>query len=93
MVAFALAAISEGQIIKKGYDGSLMPGMVRPALVSCQVYTMRSITVIVETTAITQSTAPIRVVNPPIINKTRRSGRSMKPTLQRGMSDSARALA
>ncbi len=70
-----------------------MPGMVRPAFVSCQVKTMRSMTVIVETTAITHNTAAMRFVIPPMISRTSRSGRSMKPTLQSGMSDSARALA
>jgi len=70
-----------------------MPGSTRPARVSCHVYTIRWITVIVDTTAITHSTGPMRVNSPPIISSTSRSGRSINPTLHNGISDSARARA
>ena len=48
-------------------------------------------TVSVATIAMTQSAGAMRLNNPPMISRTMRSGRSMKPTLQRGIKDSARA--
>ena len=48
-------------------------------------------TVTTDSTPITHMTAAMRLVKAPIMKRTMRSGRSMKPTLQRGMSDSARA--
>ena len=45
----------------------------------------------VDSTAITQSTGAIRLNTAPMISSTRRSGRSIKPTLQVPISDSARA--
>ena len=45
----------------------------------------------VEIVAITQSTCAMRLKTPPMISSTSRSGLSMKPTLQDGISDSARA--
>jgi hypothetical protein len=54
---------------------------------------MRSATVKIERIRITHSAAPMRLVKAPIMNRTIRSGRSMKPTLHFSMSDSARARA
>src|ERR1019366_3739827 len=48
-------------------------------------------TVMVLSAAITHSTGPMRLNSAPMMISTMRSGRSMKPTLQLGMSDSARA--
>ena len=48
-------------------------------------------TVTIESTPITHMTAAMRFVNAPIMKSTMRSGRSMKPTLHFGISDSARA--
>ena len=50
-------------------------------------------TVTVESTAISHSTGAMRLNAPPMISSTSRSGRSMKPTLQAGISASARARA
>src|SRR6266446_8169282 len=72
---------------------SLIPGRTRPARVSCQVKYMRWMTVRVETTAMTQRTGPMRLKIPPMMSRTMRSGRSIKPTLHKGMRDSARARA
>jgi len=38
-------------------------------------------------------TGPMRLKTPPMMRRTMRSGRSMKPTLHKGMRDSARARA
>ena len=62
-----------------------------PRAIPARCKTTRWITVIVDIVAITQSTGAIRLNNPPSIKSTSRSGRSMNPTLQSGISDSARA--
>src|SRR5258708_38621847 len=89
--AFVMGLFFHPEQVRKGQRDRRIPGSVRPALVSCQVWTMRWMTVIVETTEITQSAGAIRLKIPPRIKRTMRSGRSMKPTLHSGISDSARA--
>src|ERR1035437_3415426 len=74
-----------------GYKLGRIRGSVLPALVSCQVKTIRWMTVSVATTEITQSAGAMRLNKPPSISRTMRSGRSMNPTLQSGIRDSALA--
>ena len=57
------------------------------------MYWIRLTTVTIDSTPITHITAAMRLVKAPIMKRTMRSGRSMKPTLHLVMSDSARARA
>src|SRR5258707_15453514 len=75
------------KVMWKGQRDRRIPGSVRPAFVSCQVWTMRWMTVIVETTEISQSAGAMRLKMPPRISRTMGSGRSMNPTLHNGISD------